>query len=483
MTIYMTFFFFTLLICLILFVLIRTFAITSKQIKVQPISPAEIPLGFEQRISKALQIKTISFEEENNIAREEFTRFLNLVKAEFPLVNEKLERTIIKEFSFIYNLKSNNLNAPPEIWWTHYEVTPAETDSLAQWKHGPFEGKIENGILFGRGTLDNKTNMFAMLEAVEILLQKNQTCERDIYLCFGHDEEIGGKQGAFAISKWLSQKEIKAEYLLDEGLCITEGVVPNISKPVALVGIAEKGNASFQLSVNFQSGHASMPSDESANRILALAISKFHNKSFRAEINPSLKSFMSYLAPELPFLQRLAFANQWLFKPVIFASYQKTTSGNAYIRTTIATTFMQGGERDNVVPSIAKAVVNCRILPGQTIESTKEKIVKIINDNRIRVENYGHHNNPPAVSDVNAAAYKMIEKCIKQIFNDVIVCPGMCIAGTDSKYYQSISPNLYRFFPAVLSKNDLSSIHGVNESISVDSYKKMIQFYVSLLRY
>jgi len=250
---------------------------------------------------------------------------------------------------------------------------------------------------------------------------------------------------------------------------------------VALIGISEKGYLSVELSVETEGGHSSMPAKETPIGILSLAVSKLEKNPMPAKISEPVQHFLDYVGPEMPFFSKLAFANQWLLKPIIISKYEASNSGNATIRTTTALTIFKSGLKDNVLPSNASATVNFRLLPGETADEIISHIEKTINDPRIKIKKVGYTNEAASVSDINSEGFKQIEKSIKQIFKNTLTAPSLLVGATDQKHYSKISANLFRFLPIILEAEDLKRIHGVNEKISIDNFKDIIRFYRQLI--
>jgi carboxypeptidase PM20D1 len=313
------------------------------------------------------------------------------------------------------------------------------------------------------------------------LLKENFQPERTIYLAFGHDEEIGGENGAVKIAAYLQAQNVKADFVLDEGLVITQNIVPGLVKPVALIGIAEKGYLSLELTVNADGGHSSMPTKETAIGILSAAVSKIENTPMPAKFSEPVNHFLEYVGPEMPFFQKMAFANQWLFKNTIISKYEKSNSGNATVRTTTAPTMFNSGIKDNVLPGTATAVINFRLLPGETQEDVIAHVKGAINDDRIQIKKYGHYGEASPVSDVQSESFSNIQKSIGQVFENTISTPALVIAATDARHYSAVADNAYRFLPLICKQEDLKRIHGLNEKISIENFKDCIRFYRQLI--
>ncbi len=474
-----------LFIALLLFagyILLNTFTFSSKQTVVEAIPKEAIPYTAGEHLAAAISIPTISYENPEDFDSLPFYRFREFLKTTYPLADSLLTVTYINEFSFLYKWPGTNPELKPVLLLGHSDVVPVPEENLKDWSVSPFGGEIKNGIIWGRGAIDDKNNVIGILEAAELLLKKGFKPERTFYFCFGHDEEIGGYNGAMAMSNHLKAQGVEAEFVLDEGYAITQGMIPGIEKDVALIGTAEKGFVSFELTVDMEGGHSSMPKKETAIDVVSAAVVKLKKAPFPAEITQPLSDFMDYAGPEMPFMQKMAFANPNIFKGMIFSTYGAEPSGNALIRTTTSPTIIQGGVKDNVIPYRAKALINFRTLPGTSSNDVRERIIKVIEDDRITVKKSSQSNEPSASSDISSFGYETIDKTIKEIFPNTLTAPNLVIGATDARHYYQLSDHVYRFTPFYLNKDNINTFHGVNERIPVDDFYSVIRFYMQLIK-
>ncbi|MBX9853862.1 MAG: M20 family peptidase [Cytophagaceae bacterium] len=470
----------TLLALIILFagiLLIKTLRYESRQSHYHKTNDIEISETTAQNLSESIRIKTISYDNSPSFDSSVFNNFLIFLEDKFPLCDSLLDKKIINNYSVLYKWKGKNKALKPAILLAHIDVVPAE----GKWQEDPFSGLIKDNYIWGRGSLDDKVGVLGTLEAAEILLKENFKPERTVYFAFGHDEEVMGKNGAKKIAEWLKEQKVEAEFILDEGLVVTEGLVPGIENPVALIGIAEKGYLTLKLSVKMHGGHSSMPENETSLGVLSEAISQIERNKPDAKITPPVDAFLSSIGPEMPFAKKIIFANRWLFESAIINTYENTTAGNALVRTTVVPTIISSGVKENVIPDLAEAIVNLRTLPGESNSELIKELKNTIGDERIKIEVLTEIN-PSSVSPTHTPGFNIIDKSIKQVFPNTYVAPSLMIAGTDSKHYSSISKNIYRFLPIRLSKNDLTRIHGSNERIKVEDYKNVIRFYYQLMK-
>jgi carboxypeptidase PM20D1 len=363
----------------------------------------------------------------------------------------------------------------------HLDVVPA--DAADGWEKPPFDGTIANGFVWGRGAMDDKASVLGILEAVESLLSENYRPNRSIYIAFGQDEEIGGKNGAARIATLLKDRNVQFEYVLDEGLFVADGIVPGVSKPVALIGVAEKGFMSVQLTVESEGGHSSVPPPHTSIGILSAAINKLEENPMPARLGDPVTQMFDYLGPEMSWDKRLLFSNMWLFRPLIQNELSKSATTNASIRTTTAVTVVEGGKKDNVLPAKAMAVVNFRILPGDSIQGVMAHVKSTINDNRVQIVPYGTDiSEPSRISSINAFGFQVIQKTVGQIFRDTLVAPALLVGGTDSRHYEVVCDQIYRFVPQTYRSEDVDRLHGRNERIAIENYVQSIKFYYQLIK-
>jgi carboxypeptidase PM20D1 len=471
------------LLALIAVVLIRTFAFTRP---FEPVTPVEtIPVDADtvaEHLSQAVRCETVSVDAETPPTGECLLEFRQKLKEMYPLVHARLERRTINEHALLYTWPGTDPDLKPILFTAHQDVVPADPTTLSEWKYPPFEGQIADGFVWGRGTLDNKNQLVAALEAVESLLRAGHRPQRTIYLGFGHDEEIGGTRGAARIAAWLQERDIQLEALLDEGGVLIEGLLPGIKGQIALVGNAEKGYLTLELSVACEPGHASMPPRQTAIGILCRAIARLEAHPMPAHTR-AIHDMVRGLGTAAPFAYRLLFANLWLLGPLIRRLLSASPQTSALIRTTTAATVISGGVKDNVLPGEARAKVNCRILTGGRVEDIVAHARRVIDDQRVKIQTMnGFGSEPSPISPTDAPPYHKLKRTIRQTFGGVPVAPYLTIAATDARHYTGVCDHVYRFAPLPTLTEDIKRIHGINERISVESLARMVQFYGQLIK-
>lgn len=460
--------------------IIKTVLFTSLQPKIEAITLPVINTISAGNLSKAIAFQTVSVAVDTPADTVAFTGLHRFVAAAYPLIASKLKKETVSTLSLLYTWQGKSAALKPVILTAHMDVVGVEEPDL--WTRPPFSGENDGTYIWGRGTLDDKGEMIMILEAVEKLLAEGYQPERTIYLAFGHDEEISGGSGAVAIASILKQRGVQAEYLLDEGAAVTLGIVPMISRPVALVGTSEKGKLSVRLTVELPGGHSAYPKKESAITVMTKALNHITDNQMKAHIATPVNDFMRYIGPEMPFYSRVIFANRWLFEDVILKIYQMGTTSSALVRTTTAPTIVHSGLKDNVVPSRAEAVVNFRILPGETSADVTQHLKKVIDDDRLKISILKGNNEPRPVSPVHGFGFSCIVKTIGQVYPDAVLAPTMLVVGTDSREYAGICTNIYNFAPIVVNAEDIARMHGLDERIKIEDFNKGIVFYYQLLK-
>jgi carboxypeptidase PM20D1 len=323
--------------------------------------------------------------------------------------------------------------------------------------------------------------VLGVLDAPARLLATGFRPKRTVYLAFGHDEEVSGTAGARAIAALLAERNVRLGFVLDEGGAIVSGFLPGLDRPVATIGIAEKGYLSVELSVETKGGHSSIPPSPTAIGELSAAIERLEANPLPARLD-TVRHSLDYVGPELPFTLRLALANLWLFGPLVERQLSRSAATNALLRTTTAPTMLRAGVKDNVLPSTAMGVVNFRILPGETVESVLEHVRRAVSDPNVNIRTLPFSSDPSPVSPVEAPGFAAIQRTIGEVFPGAVVTPSLVLGATDARHYAGLSPNVYRFLPIRIGPGDLERIHGTNERIGVKDYASAVDFYARLIQ-
>ena len=469
-----------LIILFVCFLFFRACTFSSSQLDVEAIAPSPIPEGAIDRMVEAISIRTVSFENPSDFDSTQFRLFNDFLYDNYPLAFSQLKHKVFNEFSHLLKWEGQDPNLAPVVMMAHLDVVPIA--SPRKWTVHPFTEGVKDGIIYGRGTIDDKTSVMTILEATEQLLQEGHRPHRTIYFSLGHDEEIGGRQGAIPIAAHLEEAGVKAAFVIDEGMAITDGLIPGFEGSLAFIGIAEKGYTSVKLQIDMAGGHSSQPEKESAIDVLATAISKVKQNPMPLHLTEAMRGFMSEVGPLMDFKTKFFFANADIFKPLLLDQYQKASSaGNATVRTTTSPTIFEAGIKDNVIPTHAEAVINFRIIPGETSYDVMNHLTEVIDDDRVRLEIHGVRGEPSPISPIDNTAYTLINRSIKEIFPDMVTSSNLVLGGTDSRHFTAISPNIYRFAPYRITPENLSCFHGIDERIPVSEFEDAIRFYRRLI--
>ena len=438
-----------------------------------------LPDSAISHMSQAIQIATISPEDTTHIDSVHFNQFRIFLEKSYPLIHKNLSRTLIKNYSYVFEWKGTDTTLHPIILMAHYDVVPVETSAIKLWTVKPFGGEIKDETIWGRGAVDDKSNVISILEATEALLAKGFKPKRSVLLCFGHNEESTGT-GAIAIVDYLKSKNVTADLVVDEGGEITTDKLKDVKRPVAMIGVAEKGYVTFELSVEKPGGHSSKPAAETSIDILAKALYKLRSVETPSKITAPVHEFLTRVSGSSDeFLKKIALNNMWLFEGTVKKILSSTPEGNAMIRTTIVPTMLEGGVRENVIPTNASAIINSRILTGETAKDVQQFIEKAINDNRVKVVIKGDFSTDPSTAtDVNSTAFKQVENAIYKVIDDVIPSPYIMIGATDSRSFRAISNGVVNFSPLMDSKG----YHGIDECLPIKDFQRAISFFTVLLK-
>lgn len=434
------------------------------------------------RLSQSLQYETVSLEDTSEINFETYEDFIDFLGEKYPSVHNNIERERIGQYSLLYKWKGENTGLKPAMMIGHYDVVPVKYGDDTLWQYPPFAGEVEDGFVWGRGALDDKSGVMSIMEALESLTEQEFQPERTYYIALHHDEEVGGVRGAQQIAEHLEERDIELAYLIDEGLPIAEEIIENVEVPLAMIGVASKGSINIELRYTQDGGHSSMPTRTSVIGTLSNAVNRIERRPMKASYNGLIVETFEPLIPYMTFTQRLAFNNTWLFKGIIKNKLSKNPATNAALRTTAAKTIFEAGFKENVLPVEGKVIVNFRIHPNDTVEDVEQYVRSRIKNSNINVRVMDRARNPSPVSSTRAAPYQMLKQTIEESFNQVLVSPSLFIAASDARHFHDLTSNIYRFRPIRARHEDRSRVHGIDERISVDNYMEMIRFQIRLIK-
>lgn len=473
-----------LLLVLLATLFFRMLNYSPEQQVVEGIKPQAVGDDAVSRLSQAIQIQTISALTDSQQRQLNFQQFHDFLAQSFPRVHATMEVSRINDFALLYRWPGTNTSLKPVLLLSHQDVVPIEPGTEQDWQYPPFAGTIAQGFVWGRGAWDDKSILMASLEALEMLLAAGVQPNRTLMLAFGHDEEVGGELGAKAIAGIFEQQGLRFEFILDEGGVIGLDLVPGISQPVAMIATAEKGYLTLRLTTEDQGGHSSVPPKITAVGRLARAVSRLQDQPLPAKLTQPVRDMFAVLGPQMPWTKRLVLSNQWLFESLLVAQMASNRSTQAYVRTTTAPTMLKAGVKENVLPQTATAIVNFRLLPGDSRQAVIQQVRQIIADDavQVQVEEAGSISSEPSpVSSRKSAAFKLLEKSIRQVNPDVLVSPALLFGATDSRHFSKLSDNIFRYTPIRISAADIKRIHGTDERIAVADYQNAIRFYIQLI--
>jgi len=484
-----------LLLALIAVVAVNTWRTSSRQIAAAPVAPLKMDeAAAAERLAAAVRIATVSSASDPKASSAAFEAMHRHLEQSFPRVHAQLKHERIgtgangaagpNDYALLYTWPGRDSAAKPVLLMAHMDVVAVDEASAAQWAQPGFSGAIKDGYIWGRGAWDNKSNLMSQLEAIETLLASGFQPRQTIMLFSCADEEVDGLRGSNAAAALMKQRGVRFDFVIDEGLVVTQGLMPGVAAPAALIGIAQKGYVTAELSVDLpKGGHSSMPPRESVIGTLSAGLARLQANDYETRLDGVPARMLEHLGPEMGFPNNVVMANLWLFRPLVASKLAASDTTRAQLHTTTAITVMNGGIKDNILPSRAQALVNFRILPGETSDSVIEHVRRAVNDPRITVTKPNHSVfEPTRVASITSSGYQAIEKSIREVFPGSVVAPGLFTARADAGYFDGVADNVYLFSPVRMGVDDGARFHGVNERISVANYIEMINFYHRLLR-
>jgi len=395
----------------------------------------------------------------------------------YPRVHERLELEHVAPSGLLYRWRGRS-DADPSVLMSHYDVVPADASA---WKHPPFCGEVHDGELWGRGALDTKLTLCAVLEAVESGLAEGFEPANDIYLSFAGDEEVIGET-APRIGDRRESRGIRPALVLDEGGAVLSGVFPGIPGPAAMIGVAEKGMMDLELTVHGRGGHASAPPRHTAAGRLARAVIRAERRRMRPRLTRTVRAMLAGFAPHAPFPMRLAVRVLRSAGPVgaRILSFGGRQLGAA-VRTTVAFTMLEGSPQANVLPSAARAVANIRILQGDTMEKAIARIRRAVRDPGVSFAVL-QGNEPSPESPADSDAWRKVRDATARIWPDAPAVPYLMTACTDARHFCRLSQHVFRFSPMEITQEQLATIHNADERVSTAAVAKCIAFYRAVIR-
>ncbi|MCL2889080.1 MAG: M20/M25/M40 family metallo-hydrolase [Eggerthellaceae bacterium] len=476
-----------LLVVLVAVVLVRSFSFkapTRADASLPDRQPQAMSPEALQRLQAAIRIPTVSFTEYETMDFEAFRAFKTLLRESFPLFHQTTSLEEINEFGLVYRWQGSDAGLAPMAFMAHYDVVPVEPGTEDDWLQPPFSGAIADGEIWGRGSLDIKSQLLAYLEAAEKLIGAGFVPSRDLYFCFGHDEEVGGHVAASPIVECLQARGIAFESVLDEGGLVITGAMKGIERPLGLIGIAEKGHVDYMISVFGEGGHSSMPPRHSALGLASRLVVAIEDHPMPLRLTPSVEAMLRNIAGELGFPLRMAISNLWLFRPLLLNILSKDPTTNALVRSTCAATMAQASNAHNVLPQVASVNINVRLLPGDSsadVLAHIERLAARLGIERFKIE-LAMCNEASETSEIGTPFLKTLTQLLLEFYPSALVTPYLVMGGTDARYYSALSSQVYRLTPTHITDKQRDLVHNSNERLDLANYFRMIEFYERLFQ-
>ncbi|MBR4071399.1 MAG: M20/M25/M40 family metallo-hydrolase [Clostridia bacterium] len=429
------------------------------------------------RLCRLVRCKTVSYRDRSLEDNAEFDKLIDMLPELYPNVFKACTFTQLADRGLLFKWEGKN-HGDPAVMMAHYDVVPVNEE---MWDKPPFEAIIEDGVIWGRGTLDTKGTFNGVLSAADKLIAEGFVPENDMYFAFSGNEETNG-QGAINIVDWFEENGITPSMVVDEGGAVVENVFPGVKIPCGVIGIAEKGLMDVQYKVKSGGGHASAPAPHTPVGVLSRACCKIENHPFKSHLTKPVAEMFDTLGRHSTFLYRMIFANLWCFSGVL-DMICKSSGGelNAIMRTTVAFTQMEGSSASNVIPPEATMVSNMRLNPEDNIDSALEYLRKTVDDENVEITLLNGMN-PSRISETYCPAWNKVASAVASTWRGCIVSPYLMMQCSDSRHYGRISDKVYRFSAMDLTKEERATIHGNNERVRIDCAVKAVEFYVRLMR-
>ena len=456
------------------------------KIESKPLPDEKVDLDrYRKNLSDAIRIKTIASDNPETMDWAPFDAFHDFLRERYPLIHEKLELHVIAGGSHLYRWKGSDPSLDSIALLAHQDVVPVAKGTEGDWTHPAFDGVDDGEFIWGRGALDMKNHLIAVMEAVEALLAEGFVPERDVYLCLGHNEEVMSSEhsGAVAMCNWFKEQGIHLDCIIDEGGAILPVEIGGvIHKNLAGIGVAEKGYADYEVAVTAKGGHSSQSPNHTAIGKLADVVKDIENHQFKAELSPMMMELFDKIGRNCTFPVRMVTCNLKLLKPLITKVMTYIPPAASMIRTTTGVTMASGSPAPNVLPQRATVNVNFRIFPGQTVEDVEKHLKKVIRNKKVEISLRPGWKNPSKISPTDSRCFHIIEEICTGMNADNIVAPYLVMGGTDACHYEPVCENIYRYSPFLVSTSLLLTTHGTNERIPVAVMADGVAFFKRYIR-
>jgi len=442
-------------------------------------SPETVRPGIAERLSRMIQLPTVSAELTER-GHGPFESFEQLLAELYPRVHEQLTLERHTEYGLLFHWKGSGVASDaPIILMAHYDVVPV--DESDDWTYPPFDGKIADGWVYGRGALDDKGPLIVVIEAVENLLAAGFTPVRDVYLSFGGNEETYGK-AAEEIARVMRERGIVPWLVIDEGGAVVDAPLAFVPGRSAMIGVGEKGVLTLKLTARGDGGHASAPPKLTAVGRVARAVGRLTPNTFAARTPQGIGRMLTILSESTPGPARFLLRTLGAVRPLtarVFAAMGGEPA--AMVRTTVAATMLAGGTAANVLPSQASATVNLRIALGETVSQVAKRVRRRIRDPLVSVQII-EGSEPSPESPTDNAQFALLAEALAVSHPGVPAVPYVMMAATDSRHFHRFSPAVYRFAPLEMSNAQRASIHGVDECVQIAALERGELFHRELLQ-
>ena len=433
----------------------------------------------QEKLTKAIQIKTISHENDNETDWGEFQKFHDFLRESFPLVHENLTVEDVSKASLLFYWKGTDEKLDPIAFLAHQDVVPVARGTEDDWEHPAFEGFNDGEFIWGRGALDMKNHLICLMESIETLLEEGYQPKRSVYLCFGHNEEIvaGHDNGAHELAALLEKRGVHLDSVLDEGGAMLPATVKGIlDANLTGIGVAEKGYADFRVTVKAKGGHSSQPPKHTALGKLSKKVINLENHQFKAKIMPFVFNLFTDIGKRTSYLGRVVFCNLHILKPLLLRVMTKIPPAASLVRTTTAVTMANGSPAANVLPQNASVTINFRIMPGESIEDVRRHIEKYMGGDDVEIE-FIKGKEPSLISPTDTRAFDTLRRLSVSLDEKNIVAPYLVMGGTDAYNYENVCSNIYRFAPFTVDTALLLTTHSTNERIPVEQLTQGVTFF------
>lgn len=430
------------------------------------------------RLAEAIRFRTISIEPTESTVEADaaFSGLRDWLVATYPSFHRSAERKRFGRHGLLYRWPGR-ADCQPAGFVSHQDLVPVEAGTEANWTHPPFDGVVADGFVWGRGAVDTKDNLVLLMEAADGLAERGFQPHCDLYFIFGHDEEIGGRDGAARMAEFLRERGVRFAWLLDEGGGIGENLDGSTSPPMASVGVSSQGYLNLRLTARAPGGHSASGVEDTAIVRLARALLALQSP-MPARLDGVAERDVRARAAGGPLPLRILAANLWLFGPLAEEQIEQR-GGRGMLRTTLAATIIEGGVRANVLPQQASALVNARIHPRSSIEEVLNWVRERVDSDVIDVNIVEPADPPTRPVHPEDPAFQFVTASIGEVLGPVRLVPAFGFGGYDGRYFQDLSDALlnFEFTPIDTSGGQ----HGTDEKLDTRYLANGVLFYQRLM--